>query len=172
MGSVRGVLPNNDVLVRRAEAGDVPALAELNRFVQDFHRAHEPAVYTCPEPADVAAWFITQLDSGNVRMWVATVREDVVGYVAVLLESWDEHLFCRARAWREVDQIGVHPNWRRRGIARALLRVVAEDAERDGVDRLLLSSWSFNTVAQEAWRHLGFEPQSTYFKVDPRRLRE
>jgi ribosomal protein S18 acetylase RimI-like enzyme len=160
------------VLVRRAEAGDAEDLAELNRFIQDFHREHEPAVYTCPEPAEVAAWFITQLSSDGVRMWVATVQDDVVGYVAVLTESWNEHLFCHARAWREVDQIGVHPDWRRRGIARALLRVVAEDAERDGIDRLLLSSWSFNTGAQEAWRHLGFEPQSTYFRVDPRRLTE
>jgi ribosomal protein S18 acetylase RimI-like enzyme len=160
------------VLVRRAETGDARALAELNRFVQDFHREHEPAVYTSPATDDVAAWFTSQLDSDGVRMWVATDGEVVVGYVAVLTESWDEHLFCNARAWREVDQIGVHPDWRRRGIARALLRVVAEDAERDGVGRLLLSSWSFNTGAQEAWRHLGFEPQSTYFRVDPRRLRE
>jgi hypothetical protein len=53
-----------------------------------------------------------------------------------------------------------------------LLRAVAIDAERAGADRLLLSSWDFNTGAQEAWRHLGFEPQSTYFRVDPRRLAE
>jgi ribosomal protein S18 acetylase RimI-like enzyme len=168
----RRIEVSDDVLVRAAEADDAPALAELNRFVQDFHRAHEPAVYTDPEPAEVVARFTSQLGSGDVRFWVATVQGVVVGYVAVLTESWDAHLFCRARAWREVDQIGVHPDWRRRGIARALLRVAAEDAERDGVDRLLLSSWSFNTGAQEAWRHLGFEPQSTYFRVDPRRLTE
>jgi ribosomal protein S18 acetylase RimI-like enzyme len=159
-----------DVLVRRAESGDTGALAELNSFVQDLHRAHEPAVYTDPDPAEVAAWFATQLERDDMRTWVATVHDVVVGYVAVLTESWDGHLFCHARAWREVDQIGVHPDWRRRGIARALLRVVAEDAERDGVDRLLLSSWSFNTGAQEAWRRLGFQHQSTYFRVDPRRL--
>jgi ribosomal protein S18 acetylase RimI-like enzyme len=105
-------------------------------------------------------------------MWVASVDDVVVGYVTAVTESRDEHLFCHARTWREVDQIGVHPDWRRRGIARSLLRVVAEDAERDGIDGLVLASLSFNTGAQEAWRHLGFEPQSTRFRVDPRRLAE
>jgi ribosomal protein S18 acetylase RimI-like enzyme len=161
-----------DLSVRRAEAGDASALAELNGFVQDLHRSHEPAVYTRPEAAEVAAWFLTQLDAESVRMWVATAAGAPIGYVSVLVTAWEEHLFCHARAWWEVDQIAVHPDWRRRGVAHALLRAVAVDAEQAGVDRLLLSSQSFNTGAQEAWRHLGFEPQSTYFRVDPRRLAE
>jgi ribosomal protein S18 acetylase RimI-like enzyme len=163
---------SGDFSVRRAEAGDASALAELNGFVQDLHRSHEPAVYTRPEAAEVAAWFLTQLDDDHVRMWVATAGGASVGYVSVLVKAREGHLFCHARAWWEVDQIGVHPAWRRRGVARALLRVVAADAEQAGVDRLLLSSQSFNTGAQEAWRHLGFEPQTTRFAIDPRRLRE
>jgi ribosomal protein S18 acetylase RimI-like enzyme len=163
---------SGDLSVRRAEARDASALAELNRFVQDLHRTHEPKVYKSPADTEVAAWFVTQLDADKVRMWVATAGGLPIGYVSVLVETWEGHLFCHARSWWEVDQIGVHPDWRRRGVARALLRAVAADAEQAGVDRLLLSSWSFNTGAQEAWRHLGFEPQSTYFKVDPRRLAE
>jgi GNAT superfamily N-acetyltransferase len=161
-----------ELSVRRAEAGDAAALAELNGFVQDVHRSHEPAVYKSPEAAEVAAWFVTQLDAERVRMWVATARGEPVGYVSVLVEAWEGHLFCHARAWWEIDQIGVHPDWRRRGVAHALLRAVAADAEQSGVDRLLVSSQSFNTGAHETWRHLGFEPQSTYFRVDPRRLAE
>ena len=56
-----------------------------------------------------------------------------------------------------------------KGVARALLRAAAVDAEQAGVDRLPLSSWSFNTGAQKVWRHLGFAPQSTSFRADPRR---
>jgi hypothetical protein len=51
-----------------------------------------------------------------------------------------------------------------------LLGEVAAQAEAAGVDRLLVSSQSFNSGAQEAWRRLGFEPQSTCFRVEPRRL--
>jgi ribosomal protein S18 acetylase RimI-like enzyme len=161
-----------DVTVRQAEAGDSPALAELNGFVQDLHRAYEPAVFKHPDPAEVAAWFAAELDATRVRIWVAATADDIVGYVSVLVETREEHLFCYLRPWWEVDQIGVHPDWRRQGVARALLQAVAAEAEQAGVDRLLLSSWSFNTGAQEAWRHLGFEPQSTRFEVQPRRLAE
>jgi len=89
-------------------------------------------VYTRPEAAEVAAWFLTQLDDDHVRMWVATAGGASVGYVSVLVKAREGHLFCHARAWWEVDQIGVHPAWRRRGVARALLRVVAADAEQAG----------------------------------------
>jgi hypothetical protein len=71
--------------VRRGEAGDAAALAVLNGFVQDFHRSHEPAVYKDPKAADVAAWFVTQLDAENVRMWVATAGGAPIGYVSVLV---------------------------------------------------------------------------------------
>jgi hypothetical protein len=52
----------------------------------------------------VAAWFVTQLDAEHVRMWVATAGGVPVGYVSVLAEAWEGHLFCHARAWWEVDQ--------------------------------------------------------------------
>jgi hypothetical protein len=39
------------------------------------------------------------------------------------------------------------------------------------VGELQLSTWSFNTGALEAWRHLGFAPQATRFAVDRRRLK-
>jgi len=159
-----------DVTVRRAAAGDVPQLVELNALVQGAHVAAEPAVFKPALPDEVAAWFTAGLDSGSLLAWVAVGGEALVGYVTVLVQERDEHVFCYARARWEVDQLGVRPEWRRRGVARALLGAVAAEAERAGVAQLQLSTWSFNAAALEAWRHLGFEPQVTRFAIDPRRL--
>jgi len=111
---------NGKVTVRRAEVGDAPALAELNGMVQEFHRAHEPDVYKSPDIAEVAAWYAARLDDELARVWVADASGVVVDYVAVLTTSREEHLFCRARTWWEVGQIGVRPCWRRKGVARAV----------------------------------------------------
>jgi ribosomal protein S18 acetylase RimI-like enzyme len=159
------------VTVRRAQVGDIPQLVELNALVQAAHVAAEPAVFKPTLPAGVAAWFATGLDSGSLRAWVAVDGEALDGYVTVLTQERDEHVFCYARAWWEVDQLGVRPESRRRGVARALLQAVAAEAEEAGVVQLQLSTWSFNAGAQAAWRHLGFEPQVTRFAIDPRQLR-
>lgn len=159
-----------DVKVRRAEAGDGPQLVELNALVQGAHVAAEPGVFKPARADEVAAWFAAGFDSGSLRAWVAFAGAELVGYVTVLAQQRDEHVFCYARAWWEVDQLGVRPAWRRRGVARALLHAVAAEAERAGVAQLQLSTWSFNAGALEAWRHLGFEPQATRFAIDPRQL--
>ena len=159
-----------DVTVRRAQIGDVPQLVELNALVQGVHVAAEPTVFKPTRAGEVAAWFTAGLESGSLLSWVAADRAEVVGYITVLAQQRDAHAFCHARAWWQIDQLGVRPEWRRRGIARALLRAVAAEAGRAGVTQLQLSTWSFNAEALETWGHLGFEPQATRFVIDPRQL--
>jgi GNAT superfamily N-acetyltransferase len=156
--------------VRPATAGDVPQLVELNALVQTEHVAAEPDVFKPTRADEVAAWFAAELEASSERVWVAASGAQVVGYVTALAEARPEHLFCHARSWWEVDQLAVHPGWRRRGVARALLAAVAAEASRPGVGQLQLSTWCFNTGALEAWRHLGFAPQTTRLVIDSRRL--
>jgi GNAT superfamily N-acetyltransferase len=159
-----------DATVRPATVVDIPELVELNALVQEAHLAAEPHVFKPTRADEVAAWFTDELEAASSRAWVAACEAQVVGYVAALAEARPEHLFCHARTWWEVDQLAVRPEWRRRGVARALLTAVAAEAGHAGVNQLQLSTWSFNTGALEAWRHLGFVPQTTRFVIDPRRL--
>ena len=107
---------------------------------------------------------------GSLRAWVADGGGELAGYVTVRPQERAEHPFAFARSRWEVDQLGVRPEWRRRGVARGLLGEVAAAAVNAGVGELQLSTWSFNTGAQEAWRCLGFEARSTRYAIDPRRL--
>jgi len=159
------------VTIRRAELGDVLQLVEMNALVQEAHVAAEPGVFRPGLPDAVAAWFAAGLDSGSVRAWVAVGAAELAGYVTVLVQERDEHVFCYARAWWEVDQLCVRPESRRRGVARRLLQAVAAEVEQADAGQLQLSTWSFNASALEAWRHLGFVPQTTRFAIDPRQLR-
>ena len=160
------------VTVRCAQAGDIPQLVELNALVQDDHVAAVPAVFKPAAHDELAAWFAAGLRSGSLQAWVALDGTDLVGYVTVHAEQREEHALCCARAWWEVDALVVCPAYRRRGVARALLRMVATAADQAGVGQLQLSTWSFNTGAQEAWRHLGFTPMMIRYAIDPRRLEE
>jgi GNAT superfamily N-acetyltransferase len=156
--------------VRPAEARDIPELVQLNALVQAEHVAAEPDVFKPSRFDEVASWFADGLGSGSRRAWVADAGAELAGYVTVFLQERPEHPFAYACSWWEVDQLGVRPEWRRRGVARALLATVATDAEIAGIGELQLSTWSFNTGAQEAWLCLGFEPRTTRFAIEPRQL--
>ena len=156
--------------VRPAETGDIPQLIELNALVQADHIAAEPAAFKPSRADEVAAWLADGLASGYLRAWVADGGRQLAGYVVVRREERPEHPLAYTRTWWEVDQLGVRPEWRRRGVARALLAAVAAAALDAGVGELQLTTWSFNTGAREAWLNLGFEPRITRFAVDPRGL--
>jgi GNAT superfamily N-acetyltransferase/ADP-ribose pyrophosphatase YjhB (NUDIX family) len=55
-----------------------------------------------------------------------------------------------------VQHVAVHPDHRRRGIATELLGVVIARARRWGARRLYLTSEPDTTIADAAWRRLGF----------------
>ena len=158
------------VTVRLAEARDIPQLVELNAVVQAEHIAAEPDVFKPSRGDEVATWFADGLANGSLRAWVADGGGGLAGYVTVRLQERPEHPFAFARSRWEVDQLGVRPDWRRRGVARGLLAEVARAALDAGVGELQLSTWSFNTGAQEAWLCLGFEARSTRYAIDARRL--
>jgi GNAT superfamily N-acetyltransferase len=159
-----------DVVVREARASDIPQLVELNALVQALHIEHRPDIFKPAESEEVAAWFLDGFHSGLLRGWVAKVDAQLIGSATVAAQSRAEHALCHARRWWEVDQLVVRAQWRRRGVARALLRAIAGEARQAGVREIQLSTWCFNSDAGQAWRKLGFEAQTVRFAADTERL--
>lgn len=149
--------------IRRAGPGDEDALATLNAFVQALHVAHEPAFFKPSVTAEIAAWFRARLEHPATRAWIAVGDHpggEAVGYVLALWRTREANPFAWARRWVEIDQVGVHPRWRRGGLARRLVEHALADAARDGIGEAELTTWYFNDAAQAAFRRLGFTPQT------------
>ena len=98
--------------------------------------------------------------------WVSAVM--VLGLAAVVY-----HEFKGRRMLKALDpaaprllgfnQLAVSPAFRRRGIARALVECVLEDARSRGISDVEVTSWPFNTDAHDAFRSLGFTPKIVRF---------
>jgi ribosomal protein S18 acetylase RimI-like enzyme len=142
--------------VRQAGAGDAELLADLNRSVQELHVAHRPDYFKTADAIAVAGWFRSKLKDSDVRAWIAEWDGSVVGYALTITYDRPENAFGFARRFCEIDQIAVSPAFRRRGIARALVERVLEDARLRAIADVELTSWCFNTEAQDAFRALGF----------------
>ena len=143
--------------------GDVDVLAGLNQSVQELHVAHRPEYFKPGDAIAVAGWFRSKLEDGDVRGWIAEWDGSAAGYALTITYSRPKNAFGFARRWCEIDRIAVAPEFRRRGIARALVERVVEDAPLRGIMDVELTSWCFNTEAHEAFRALGFTEKVVRF---------
>lgn len=79
----------------------------------------------------------------------------------IVAEAPDGSVYGYAGMWVLVDEghitnVAVHPNFRRQGIATALLREMARRGKLRGVERLTLEVRPSNNVAQSLYARLGF----------------
>ncbi|MBM0274800.1 GNAT family N-acetyltransferase [Micromonospora tarensis] len=100
----------------------------------------------CRTPSDY--WLYAKLFSSTCP--IAVVGDDtVVGAVIAMQGQVD-------RSEIYVQDVMVHPDRRRRGVAAALISAVREQAQRWGCRRIYLTSEPDNAPALHAWRSLGF----------------
>lgn len=147
------------VSVRPAEASDVPAMAALNDEVQRLHVAARPDHFVSTSSSAIAQAMQRALAESNLTFWVAELDARVAGYAVVRVRSSEAGPYLKARLWWEIDQIGVDPAARERGVARALVEAIAAEAARAGIAALELTCWSFNAEARAAFEKLGFAPK-------------
>jgi ribosomal-protein-alanine N-acetyltransferase len=105
--------------------------------------AVEQAAFRHPWSAEV---FERELGLPFSRIVVARASEDLVGYVCHWIGG--EAL--------ELQNVAVHPEWRRRSIGRRLVSIALDDGRRAGASRALLEVRRYNYGAIALYRELGF----------------
>lgn len=78
----------------------------------------------------------------------AAGEPSVLGYICVWLVTDELH----------INNLAVHPRWRKRGIARELLRTALEQGRRRGARVAFLEVRASNVAAQNLYRTCDFEP--------------
>ena len=151
--------------IRRATADDADTLAALNAHVQDIHVRHHPAHFRPPVLADVADWFRARLVEPGIQAWLVAVAGQPVAYALVIPRERPANPFTVAERSCEIDQLGVLPEARRQGIARALIAHILSEARRAGITTVVLNTWMFNAEARAAFERLGFEPELLRYRL-------
>jgi len=121
------------VVIERMRIDDVPAVLEIERLS-----------FSSPWPAYA---FEQELTTNRLAHYVvARSDERVVGFAGIWLMVDEAH----------VTTFGVHPDHRRRGVARRLLLRLAELAIELGTVRMTLEVRVGNEPAQALYRSFGF----------------
>jgi ribosomal protein S18 acetylase RimI-like enzyme len=157
---------DSKLTIRRANDGDVDSLVGLCAVVQDLHATAIPDFFKQADRKAYAHWFREMLARTDVTAWVASSNDVIVGYALAAVVSRLETPFSVARSFYQLDQISVSPDCRRKGVARALVERVVDDARARGLHEVELTAWSFNAAAHAAFEALGFRPMVVRFGRD------
>lgn len=160
------------IQVRAAQATDAETISTLSAEVQALHARALPELF---KPADASS-FPPAAVRGLLRdqdwvFLVACVDAAVVGYASAQIQRRAETSIRHAQSTLSIQWLGVKAEWRRRGVGRALIEAVRNEAERLDLAALLLDVWSFNAEARGFYDAMGFRSQREILSLDVRRPR-
>jgi len=147
------------VKIRKATIEEAPLIASLGAHVQRLHHEQRPDWF---KPADATAtvdWYREMFMNPAATIYLAEDADEALGYVIAVVHQRPDTPLGRAQTVLEVDQIGVTPSKRRRGVGRALFNAVRELADQVSADRIALTTWSFNVEAHRFFEAEGFSTE-------------
>lgn len=153
----------HEVVIRRAERSDLPALGRLGAALMRVHHAFDPQRFLAPgdEPEAAYARFLeAQVSDPDMLVLVAErIRPGVpviVGYVYAGVEplSWKE---LRDRAGY-IHDILLDDGERGGGTGRRLIEAAVDWLREQGVPRVMLWTAAPNDRARRLFEALGFRP--------------
>lgn len=117
------------VRVREATVGDAVVMAQLGASIQQMHHDHRPDWFKPASAHEVVALYEELLANHAATAFLAADGHDVLGFVVVKVLRKPDSPLRWAQAIVDIDQIGVAPSARRRGVGHELIRAVRELAD-------------------------------------------
>jgi ribosomal protein S18 acetylase RimI-like enzyme len=158
-----------EINIRAGCDSDVEQLAALSASVQQLHVAGRPDVFKSENPQVLRDLFMRRLADSTTRIWIAEIAGVVVGHAVTVDKRQEENVYVYARSWREIEEIAVRAEHRRRGVAGALLRQIEIATQADGISVVELNAWTFNSAARSSFERLGFVPKNIRYERLTRR---
>jgi ribosomal protein S18 acetylase RimI-like enzyme len=149
--------------IRAADLADARDAASITTLLNSY--ALEPVGGGKPLTHDVRERLVPALrDTPRTLVLLAFVDDTAVG-IAVCFVGFSTF---RARPLLNIHDLAVLPQYRRRGIARALLHAAEDYARRQGCCRLTLEVLENNSGARDLYRRFGFDDATvSRFLVKP-----
>ena len=150
-----------ELTIRKARAEDYDAACRLFDELDALHRDRLPWLFRAPMGTPRSEEFFAQLLSGDESaLWVAEAAS-IVGIAHAALHSAPELAVFVPQRWGVLDNLVVHPAWRRRGIGSLLVQAIEEWAFSQGASCVQLGVYEFNAEARRFYEALGYLPLRT-----------
>jgi GNAT superfamily N-acetyltransferase len=143
--------------IRRATPDDALAVATLGAVIQLSHQIERPDWFKPANPDSAVELYREMLSDPKVTVFLAEEGDDVaLGFLMAVTHHRPDTPLSFAQTVLEVDQIGVAPSARRRGVGHALFEAARELADEVSAYRIVLTTWVFNDGAHRFFESEGF----------------
>ena len=147
-------LPDGFIL-RRASTADLDTLVEHRRAMfEDMGYTDQPAMRSMS--AKFRVWLLAKMSAGEYLAWLVDAPDGSVAAGAGLwLMDWPPHMVGQGARRGNILNVYAHPDFRRRGLARELMKVALDWCGNNGVDTIILHASSSGRTLYES---MGFAP--------------
>ncbi len=143
--------------IRRATARDAGIVARLNREVQQLHADALPRLFKPPsEEIFAPAAFAELVADLDTVVFIGEAGGEPVGYLYAQVARRPDTPFTYAADVVFVHHLAVRREHRGRGYGERLIREAVALAESEGIRRIELSVWAFNTDTRGFFARQGF----------------
>lgn len=152
--------------IRYASQKDLPQVNILRRQVSVLHAEGRPDIFRpdfCPEQE---AYVVHELISEGADVIVASNGKSICGFAMVQYITRPETPSSKAHRFYHIEEFGVAPEFRRQGVATALIDFCRVEAHRKGFPRIELNVWEFNQGALQFYQAVGFQTYRRYMELD------
>ena len=153
------------VAVRLAREGELDRVNELRREVNDLHVAGVPDVFKpgfCDELRD---FLYVIWKNPQQEIVIAELEGKVCGFAVLNHINKPENPFMFERDFLDIDEFCVDENFRRQGVASAMIRFILDFVKEKGFKRLELNMWEFNRGALAFYEAAGFSTFRRYMEI-------
>jgi GNAT superfamily N-acetyltransferase len=150
-----------DFTIRAGRKDDAAEAARLWMRSAEEHTAHDRVYETAPGAEKTMRRFLVDVaNSGYSFLFVAAAGDRTVGFISGELRQGSPTFL--PRTWASVDDVFVEPEYRNRGMGRALLQSVRDWAQERGADGISLQVAAANARGRKFYEDLGFREISVY----------
>ncbi|MFV2059225.1 MAG: GNAT family N-acetyltransferase [Gammaproteobacteria bacterium] len=148
--------------LRKIVASEMPAFRQANidamvAGLSHYQRRNEQAVIPfCETKIDMEIDVATQTDLETILSIVKTDTQQVVGSIWYRLHTdavYDDLVFI---CW-----LGIYPQYRQSGFAKAALKQLELDLNKQGINRMALQAFDHHCESMNLYKSCGFEPKRT-----------
>jgi ribosomal protein S18 acetylase RimI-like enzyme len=152
---------NEDFTIRPGRREDAAEAARLWMQSAEEHTSHDRVYETSPGAEKTMRRFLADVAKSSYSfLFVAVVGDRTVGFISGELRQGSPTFL--PKTWASVDDVFIEPEYRNRGMGRALLQCVQAWAQERGADGISLQVAAANSRGRKFYEDLGFRDISVY----------